>query len=121
LKDRGARFSADLASSVGDEFLKHITYAILPLSLIIWTSINNKHNRGGASPDQEFKVFFGRKIIGYKADKPSMTTIVQRLQELWFDMGKIATEENWLEVSAKEKHLSLIQNCAHRISSQFMR
>jgi hypothetical protein len=103
LKDRGVGFPADLAFSVGDEFLKHITYAIFPLSLSNWTSINDKHNRGGAALDQEFKVFFGRRIIGRKAEKPSMTTTVQHLQELWFGMGKILTEENWPEVSAKIK------------------
>jgi hypothetical protein len=35
LKNRGVGFPADLTSSVGDEFLKHITYAIFPLSLSI--------------------------------------------------------------------------------------
>ena len=51
-----------------------------------------------------------------------MTTMVQHLQELWFGMGKIVTEENWPDVSAKIKHLSLlIQNYAHRISNQVVR
>jgi hypothetical protein len=51
-----------------------------------------------------------------------MTTTLQHLPELWFGMGKILTEENWPEVSAKIKQLSLlIQNYAHRISSHAVR
>jgi hypothetical protein len=83
LKDRGVGFPADLAPSVGDEFLKHITYANYPLSVSILPSINDTHNRGGAASNQEFKVFFGSKIIGPNADKPSMTPTVQHLYELY--------------------------------------
>jgi hypothetical protein len=122
LQDNGVGFPADLATSLGDEFLKHITNEILPLSMSVWVQINDKHNRGGAVPDPCFKIFFGKKKLGHKADKPCLMTTAQHRQELWFGMGKVLTEENWPVVAVKIKHLSLlIQNYARRISSQVVR
>jgi len=122
LQDNGVGFLADLATSLGDEFLKHITYAIFPFSTSVWVQIKYKYNRGGAAPDPCFKIFCGRKTLGHKADKPCLMTTAQHRQELWFGMGKVLTEENWPVVAVKIKHLSLlIQNYARRISSQAVR
>jgi len=64
-----------------------------------------------------------RSYIGLVAHYPPTSSyILLHLQELWFGMGKILTEENWPEVSANIKHLSsLIKNYANRISSQVVR
>jgi hypothetical protein len=74
-------FNDDLAHSLGDEFLK-------TLSKSVWKAINDTHNRRGPAPDPEFAVFFGRKILGNKVDRPCMPTVVQHLQDLWLGMGK---------------------------------
>ena len=47
LQDEGVGFKADQVDSLGTEFLKHITYALFPLSQAVWTTLNDKHNRGG--------------------------------------------------------------------------
>jgi hypothetical protein len=73
LQDHGVGFPADLASSLDDEFLKHIAYSFFPLGLSVWVQINDKHNRG-AAPDPGFEVFFGRKKLRHKTYRPSMAT-----------------------------------------------
>ena len=119
LQDNGAGFPADVAVTLGDEFLKHLTYAIFPLSRNVWKSLNDKHNRGGEAPSPEFEIFFGRKCLGHKADRPCMTTVVQHLHDLWIGMGTVLKKGNWPEFSIKIKHLShLIQKYAQRITSQ---
>jgi hypothetical protein len=50
------------------------------LSMRVWIGIKETRNRGGAAPDLDVKVFFGRKKLGSKADKPSLMTIVRHLQ-----------------------------------------
>jgi hypothetical protein len=109
--------------SLGDEFLKHFTYAIFPLTHSIWKAINDKHNRARAAPDHAFKDWFGRKVIGHKSSKqPCLSPTVHHLQELWIGMGKVLTKGNWPEVSLKIKHLSmLIQKYVERITSQAAR
>jgi hypothetical protein len=63
--------------------------------------------------------FWERKILGHKADKPCMITVVQHLQDLWIGMGKVIDNENWSVASPKIKILSnLIQAYARRTSSQ---
>ena len=52
LKDNGVGFSADLARSVGDGFLRPLTSALFPLGLNVWNSLrNDRHNRVGPAPD----------------------------------------------------------------------
>jgi hypothetical protein len=95
-------FNDDLAHSLGDEFLKNLSSALFPLSKSVWKAINDKHNRRGPAPDPEFAAFFGRKILGHKADRPCMPTVVQHLQDLWLGMGKtLKYGVNWLAVSLK--------------------
>jgi hypothetical protein len=119
LQDNEVVFSADLADSVGDEFLKHLTYALFPLSSNHWKSLHDTHNRGGAAPDPEFGVFFGRKILGHKVYNPCLPSVVQHLQDMWFGMGIILKKGNWPVVSLKIKHLlTLIQKYAERTCSQ---
>ncbi len=99
--------------------MKHLTYAWFPLSEKVWIAINEKHNRGGAAPDPDFGVFFGRKVLGHKLDKPDLAVTVRHLQELWIGMGQTLTKGNWHDVSLPIKHLSLlIQKYAERTCSQ---
>jgi len=81
LKDHKVGFFADLASSVGKGFLRHLSSSIFPLGLDVWNSlINDKHNRAGLAPDSDFGVFLGRKALaGHKADRPSLLTLVRNL------------------------------------------
>ncbi len=45
LKDNGVGFPADLAVSVGDGFLRHLSTALFPLGLNAWKSLtNDRHN-----------------------------------------------------------------------------
>jgi len=119
LHDEEVGFSADLAKTLGNEFLKHLSSALFPLGQNIWKALNDRHNRGGAAPDPKFSSFFGRKVLGHKADMPCMLTFVQHLQDLWIGFGKLTEKDNWPVVSLKIKHLSsLIQSYASRISSQ---
>jgi len=69
-------FDVDSASFLGDEFVKHLSYALFPLSEKVWIANNEKHNRGGAAPDPEFGVFFGRKFLGHKLHKPDLAVTV---------------------------------------------
>jgi hypothetical protein len=121
LKDHGVGFPADLAGSVGDSFLRHLSTSLFPLGLNVWNSLtNDRHNRVGPAPDPEFSVFFGRKALGHKADRPCFLTVVQNLQELWFGMGYLLEkDDNWKLFSPKLKTLSnAIQGYAKRVSSQ---
>jgi len=77
--DQTVGFPADQTHSLGDEFRKHLTYVVFPLSHSVWKALNDKHNRRGEAPNPEFSVFFGRKILGHKADKPCFTTVVRYL------------------------------------------
>jgi hypothetical protein len=119
LEDKGVGFEVDASASLGDEFIKHLTYALFPLSQKVWISINEKNNRGEAAPNSELGVFFGRKILGHKSDKPDMALTVQHLQDLWIGMGDILAKCNWTSVSLPIKHLSILfQKYAQRTSSQ---
>jgi hypothetical protein len=121
LKDHGVGFSADLAASVGDGFLRHLTSALFPLGRNIWTSlVNDRHNRVGPAPDQVFEAFFGRKVLGHRADRPCLLTVAQNLQELWIGMGSLLEkDENWIVFSPKLKILAnAIQAYVKRVSSQ---
>jgi hypothetical protein len=119
LEDEEVGFQADHVDSLGTEFLKHLTYALFPLSHAVWRALNDKHNRGGPTPDPEFVVFFGRKILGHKADKPSVTTIVQHLQNLWIGMGIVKIKGTWPSIFLKITNLSLqIQKYYQRFYSQ---
>jgi hypothetical protein len=71
LKEKGFGFLADLASSVGDDFLSNIVAAIFPLNSKLWQAINDSHNRGGAAPEQELSGFFGRRVYSKKVDRPN--------------------------------------------------
>jgi hypothetical protein len=90
----GVGFPRDLCISVGEEFLKHLTSALFPLSLGVWKQLNDAHNRGGAAPYPKFGAFCGRKVMGHKKDKPCTINVVQHLQELWIGMGKLLETEN---------------------------
>jgi len=105
LQENGVFFPADLGDSVGDEVLKHLTYALFPLSSNHWKLLHDTHYRGGVAPDPKFGVFFGRKILGHKVNNPCLPSVVQHLQDLWFGMGTILKKENWPVVSPKIKHL----------------
>jgi hypothetical protein len=121
LKDNGEGFSADLARSVGDGFLRHLTSALFPLELHFLNSLrNDRHNREDPAPYPEFGAFLGRKAHGHKAYRPCLLTVVQNLQEIWIGMGcLLAKDENWIVFSPKLKILSnTIQGYAKRISSQ---
>jgi hypothetical protein len=61
-------FNDDLAPSLGDQILKSLRSALFPLSKSVWKGINDKHNRVEPALDPEIVVFFGRKILGRKAD-----------------------------------------------------
>ena len=89
MHDQTVGFPVDQADSLGDEFLKHFTYVVFPLSHSVRKALNNKHNCRGEAHDPEFSVFFGRKILGHKADKPCFTTIAQHLQDLWIGMSLV--------------------------------
>jgi len=119
LKEQEVGFTSDDASSLGDEFIKHFTYALFPLTRSAWRQLNDPHNRHCAAPDPEFFVFFGRKVMGHKADLPCLVTVVQHLQDVWIGMGKVITKGNWPVVSPKLKNLAnSIQKYAQRISNQ---
>jgi hypothetical protein len=69
LKDHGVGFLVDLAGSVGDGFLRHLSTTLFPLGLNVWNSLtNDRHNRVGPAPDPEISAFFGRKSLGDKAN-----------------------------------------------------
>ncbi len=95
LKEREVGFPSDSASSLGDEFVKNFTYAIFLLSHSVWKHLNDPINRHCAAPDQEFFVFFGRKVLGHKVDRPCLTLVVQHLQDVWIGMGNVLTKGNW--------------------------
>ena len=119
LHDNIVGFPPDLADSVGEEFLKHLTYALFSLSSNHWKSLHDTHNRGGAAPDLEFGVFFGRKILGQKFYIPCLPSVVQHVQDPWFGMGTILKKGNSPVVSLNIKHLStLIQKYAERTCNQ---
>ena len=83
LKNYKVGFSADLAASVGDGFLRHLSSTLFPLGLDGWNSlINDKHHCVDPAPDSEFSDFLGRKTLGHKANRPCLLTLVQILQEL---------------------------------------
>ncbi len=95
LNDQEVGFPGDDASSLGDdEFIKHFTSALFSLSQSVWKHLNDPHNRHCAAPNPEFFVFFGRKVMGHKADRPCLITVVQDLQEVWIGMGKVLTKGN---------------------------
>ena len=50
MKDQRVGFPADKVGSLGEEFLKNLSYAIFPLSQNVWQSLTDKHNRGGQAP-----------------------------------------------------------------------
>ena len=54
-KTRG--FPADKVGSLGEEFLKNLSYAIFPLRQNVSQSLNDKHNRGGQAPCLGFLYF----------------------------------------------------------------
>ena len=66
LQDQKGGFPRDMCISVGDEFLKHLTSALFPLSLSVWKQLNDAHNRGGAGPDPELGAFLGGRLWGTK-------------------------------------------------------
>jgi hypothetical protein len=68
MKKEGVGFPADEVTSLGSDFLRHITHAIFPLSAKAWEHLNDSHNRGGVAPEEEFSAFFGRKVLGHKLD-----------------------------------------------------
>jgi hypothetical protein len=103
LLDQGVKFTLDLATSLSDEFLKHLTYALFPLFESVWKALHGIHNGSGPDPNPEFGVFFGRRSLSHRADKVCMLTTVQHLQELWIGMGKVVTRVNWPDVSLKIK------------------
>ncbi len=47
LEDKGVGFKVVIAASLGNECIKHLTYALSPFSQKVWIAINEKHNRGG--------------------------------------------------------------------------
>jgi hypothetical protein len=96
LKEQEVGFPGDDASSLGDEFIEHFTSALFPLSQSVWKHLNDPHDRRRAAPDPEFFVFFGRKVMGHKADRPCLIIVVKHLQEVWIGMGKVLTKGiNW--------------------------
>ncbi len=52
LKEQGVGFPIDIASCVGDDFISNITAILFPLSTNVWYTLNDSHNRGGATPEQ---------------------------------------------------------------------
>jgi len=76
----------------------------------------------GAAPDPEHSVFFERKTLRHKADRPYVTMIVHHIQKLWIGIRTVLKTCNWPSVSLKIKNLlNAIQRYAQRISSQAKR
>jgi len=119
LKEQGVGFPADVASSVGDDFISNIAAAIFPLSSKVWHALNDSHNRGGAATEPEFSDFFGRRVYSKKLDRPNYPLILQHLQEVWIGTNVIIKKGNWPLVACKLKHLFLlIEKYVKRIISQ---
>jgi hypothetical protein len=95
LKNQGVCFLADLACSLGNDFLTSLRASIFPLSSKVWKALNDVHNRGGATPEARFSVFFGRKIIGKNVDRPDMNPTLAHLQEVWIGTSDIIKKGNW--------------------------
>ena len=93
LTSQGVEFTDDLAPTlVGDEILKNLSSTLFALIKSVWKAINDKHNRRGHALDLEFAVFFGRKILGQKTDRPCMPVVVQHVQDLWLGMRSTYSE-----------------------------
>ena len=71
LREQGVGFPHDLASTLGDDFLSNLSEVIFPLSSKVWRALNDKHNRGGAAPEQEFAVLFGKGSTPRKRTIPT--------------------------------------------------
>jgi len=71
LREQGVGFPHDLASTLGENFLSNLSEIIFTLSSKVWRALNDKHNRGVAAPEQEFTVFFGKRVYSKKADRPN--------------------------------------------------
>ncbi len=64
LKNEGVGFPADEVTSLGYDFLRHITHAIFPLSAKVWEAVNDPHNRGGVAPEAVFSAILGKEGFG---------------------------------------------------------
>jgi hypothetical protein len=119
LKQEGVGFPHDKASSLGDDFLSNLATIIFPLSNNVWQALNDKHNRGGAAPEQEFAAFFGRRVYSKKVDRPNYGLVLRHLQEAWIGTHAIVKKGNWPVVACKLKHLlMLIEKYCMRILGQ---
>jgi hypothetical protein len=119
LKEQGVGFPADLATSVGDDFLSNLAEIIFPLSVDVWRALNDSHNRGGAAPEQEFSGFFGRRVYCKKKDRPNYSNVLQHIQDVWMGTHAIVKKGNWPVVACKLKHLLfLITKYTKRIMGQ---
>ena len=108
LKQQGVGFPHDQASRLGDDFLSNLSAIIFPLSNNVWRALNDKHNRGGVAPEQEFAAFFGRRVYSKKVDRPNYGLVLQHLQELWIGTNAVVKKGNWPAVACKLKHLLLL-------------
>ena len=82
-KEQRVDFPADIASSVGDEFLSNLSNVFFSLSSKVWKALNDAHNRGGAAPEQNNSSFFGRRAYSKKADRPKYSQVLQHIQKVW--------------------------------------
>jgi hypothetical protein len=83
LKEQGVGFPADLAISVGDDFLSNLAEILFPLSCDVWRALNDSHNRDEAAPGQDFCGFFGRRVYCKKKNRPNYAIVLQHIQEVW--------------------------------------
>ena len=80
LREQGVGcFPHDIASSLGDDFLSNLSAIFFPLSCKVWQALNDKHNRGGVAPEQEFDAFFGSKVYCKKADRPNYSLLLEHI------------------------------------------
>ncbi len=79
LREEGVGFPHDLASTLGDEFFSNLSETLFPLSSNVWRALNDKHNRGGAAPEQEFSGYFGKMVYSKKADRPNYGHVLELL------------------------------------------
>ncbi len=99
---QGVGFPHDVASNMGDDFLSNLTAIIFPLNNNVWQALNDKHNRDGVAPEQEFADFFGKRVYSKKADRPNYGFVLHHLHEVWIGTNDVVKQGNWPVVACNQ-------------------
>eukprot|EP00873_Tetraselmis_striata_P029424 jgi/Tetstr1/449688/TSEL_036756.t1 len=111
LELEGVGWSADMAKSVGFDFVFALHRALFPLSSRSKTGVVSgvweQLCKGPAPPDKRFAQFFGKKKLGQKADRPNVPKLLEYLSTALSGNGNWVQKGNWPSIIALLKALEL--------------